>query len=180
MMNNTLPPFYSKNSQNWDSFLRSYLSVYHRLWEFKTRKKWARTRFRVFGLKKKVLDRFFNRMDGPVKPIIMHGSAKFSPNGRSELSAPTTSIYRLCEKRFKVELVDEFRTTKICSNCNHVLNPVLICSNDRRKTKEIRGLRRCSSSECSQTWFKNRGFERGFKCSTMPFNPPIPVSISRI
>jgi hypothetical protein len=81
---------------------------------------------------------------------------KFSPNGKNELSAPTTSIYKACEKRFKVELVDEFRTTKVCENCDKALSPVLIYSKKIEKMKEIRGLRRCGSSECSQTSYKNR------------------------
>jgi hypothetical protein len=116
------------NFQQWDSFLKNYISVYDRLWNVKTGKKWARARFRVFGLKKKVLDRFFNRMEGTVKPIILYGASKFKPNGRNELSAPTTSIYKACEKRFKVELIDEFRTTRVCENCDKALSPVLIYS----------------------------------------------------
>jgi hypothetical protein len=144
------------NARQWDSFLRNYISVYDRLWEVKTGKKWARARFRVFGLKKKTLDRFFKRMEGSVKPIILYGSAKFNPNGRNEISAPTTSIYKTCQKRFKVELVDEFRTTRVCENCDKALSPVLVHSKKLGKYKEIRGLRRCGSSECSQTSYKNR------------------------
>lgn len=167
------------NFQQWDSFLRNYISVYHRLWEVKTGKKWARARFRVFGLKKKVLDRFFNRMEGSVKPIVLYGSAKFKSNGRNEISTPTTSIYKACEKRFKVELVDEFRTTKVCENCNKILSPVLVHSKKLEKYKEIRGLRRCDSSECSQTSYKNRDLNAALNILRCHSIFPRPQSLSR-
>jgi hypothetical protein len=167
------------NSVQWDSFLGDYISVYHRLWEAKTGKKWARARFRVFGLKKKVLDRFFNRMEGTVKPKICFGAAKFKPNGRGELSAPTTSIFKACEKRFKVELIDEFRTTKICVDCEQSLHPVMVYSKKQGKDKEIRGLRRCSSSVCSQTSYKNRDLNAALNILRCESSFPRPKTLSR-
>ena len=167
------------NPHQWDAFLRDYISVYNRLWEVKTGKKWARARFRVFGLKKKVLDRFFNRMEGQVKPLICFGSAKFKPNGRGELSAPTTSIFKACEKRFNVELIDEFRTTKMCVDCDQSLHPVMVYSKKLGKYKEIRGLRRCSSSVCSQTSYKNRDLNAALNILRCESSFPRPKTLSR-
>jgi hypothetical protein len=167
------------NPVQWDSFLRDYISVYDRLWEVKTGKKWARARFRVFGLKKKALDRFFNRMEGSVKPLICFGSSKFKSNGKGELSAPTTSIFKACERRFKVELIYEFRTTKVCVNCDCVLQPVRIYSKKLGKYKEIRGLRRCSSSVCSQTSYKNRDLNAALNILRCHSSFPRPKILSR-
>jgi hypothetical protein len=167
------------NPEQWDSFLENYLSVYDRLWKAKTGKKWARARFRVFGLKKKVIDRFFNRMEGTIKPLICFGSAKFKPNGKGELSAPTTSIFKACTKRFKVELIDEFRTTKTCVDCDHILSPVLIYSKKLGKYREIRGLRRCSSSVCSQASYKNRDLNAALNILRCESSFPRPKTLSR-
>jgi hypothetical protein len=167
------------NPEQWDSFLGNYLSVYDRLWKAKTGKKWARARFRVFGLKKKVIDRFFNRMEGTVKPLICFGSAKFKPNGKGELSAPTTSIFKACEKRFTVELIDEFRTTKTCVDCDHILSPVMVYSKKLGKYREIRGLRRCSSSVCSQTSYKNRDLNAALNILRCEPSFPRPKTLSR-
>jgi hypothetical protein len=173
------------NPEQWDSFLRNYISVYNKLWEAKTGKKWARARFRVFGLKKKVIDRFFKQMKGPVKPLICFGSAKFKPNGKGELSAPTTSIFKACERRFKVELVDEFRTTRICVDCDHILSPVMgytLRWDAHMKLgdfKEIRGLRRCGSSECSQISYKNRDLNAALNILRCYSNDSRPKILSR-
>lgn len=167
------------NPAQWDSFIRDYISVYDRLWQVKTGKKWARARFRVFGLKKKVLDRFFNRMEGSVKPLICFGSSKFKPNGKGELSAPTTSVFKKCERRFKVELICEFRTTKVCVSCDCVLHPVRIYSKKLGKYKEIRGLRRCSSSVCSQTSYKNRDLNAALNILRCHSSFPRPKILSR-
>jgi len=145
----------TSDSNQWDSFLVQYISVYNKLWEVKTGKKWARAKFRIYGLKRKVLDRFFNKMNGPIKPVIFFGAAKFNPNSKNELSSPTTSISKACARHFKVVMVDEFRTSKICANCDCKLSPVQAL-NIEGKIREIRGLRRCSSSVCAQTSYKNR------------------------
>ena len=47
--------------------------------------------------------------------------------------------------------IDEYRTTKICNDCNEILQQVR-----DSKYKEVRGLSRCCSTECSQISFKNR------------------------
>jgi hypothetical protein len=143
------------NGAQWDQFLGHYILVYQRLWEEKTGKKWAREKFRVFGLKKKVLDRFFHTMDGSEAPVVLFGASKFNPSGRHELSVPTTRVSKACSQRHRTIFVDEFNTTKRCSQCDSVLSPVSK-RNEDGLIREIRGLRRCSSNVCAQASFKNR------------------------
>lgn len=145
----------SASGEQWDRFLSQYLLVYARLWEEKTGKKWAREKFRVFGLKKKVLDRFFQAMHGPIAPTILFGASKFNPSGRHELSVPTTGISKACSQHHKTVFVDEFNTTKRCSHCASMLSPVAT-RNDEGSIREVRGLRRCGSNVCAQASFKNR------------------------
>jgi hypothetical protein len=166
------------STEKWGLFISNYISVYEALWKEKTGKRWARARFRIYGLKKKVLDRFFNRMQGPMqanKPLILFGAAKFNPNSKNELSAPTTSLSRACSRRFKVLMVDEFNTTKVCSNCDCGLSPV----KTRNLKREIRGLRRCSSSVCSQTSYKNRDLNAALNILRCDLKNPRPKSLTR-
>lgn len=116
------------SEEEWRLFLLDYISVYEELWRVKTIKAWGRERFRVYTLKRKTLDKFFGSMRkrGEEKPVIAYGAAKFNPNSKSELSAPTTFLSKRCAKHYPTIYVDEYNTTKVCH----------------------RGLRWCSSTKC--------------------------------
>jgi len=155
-----------------DAFLADYASVYQKLWDVKTQKKWGRERLRVYSLKKKTLDRFFNTMKGDTLPTIAYGAAKFNPTSKNELSAPTTYLSKTCSHHFPLVFVDEYNTTKVCHCCNERLCPV------KKDDKEVRGLRWCSSTKCRT--FLNRDLNaalnilRCFESGTMR-----PYSLSR-
>ena len=128
--------------ETWDKFLADYVSVYPTLWDAKTAKKWGRERFRVYCLKRKTLDTFFQTMNGEVKPVIAYGAAKFNPTSKNELSAPTTYVSKRCAKHFPTLFVDEYNTTKVCHCCDERLCPVM------KDAREVRGLRWCCSTKC--------------------------------
>lgn len=136
------------NESEWDAFLTDYKTVYNALWECKTQKKWSRERFRVYCLRHKTLDKFFQTMNGSEKPIIAYGAAKFNPNNKNELSAPTTYLSKRCAIHFPTVFVDEYNTTKVCNCCDSKLCPVIIDGQERR------GLRWCCSTNCRT--FQNR------------------------
>ena len=141
----------------YDQYIRNYLSVYSELWQEKTKRKWGQRRFRTHRLKQKTLDRFFSKMKGKRKPdpIIAYGAAKFNPNGKNELSAPTTSLSKKCAQRYKTYMIDEYNTTKVCHKCDQPLHPVGEEINGKRSVyQQIRGLRWCSSTKCHN--FLNR------------------------
>lgn len=137
------------SEEEWRLFLLDYISVYKRLWQAKTTKGWGRERFRVYTLKRKTLDRFFGSMrkKGEEKPVIAYGAAKFNPNSKSELSAPTTFLSKRCSKHYPTIYVDEYNTTKVCHGCDEKLCPILKMTREEKK-REIRGLRWCSSTKC--------------------------------
>lgn len=132
----------------WASFLKDYSSVYNTLWENKTQKKWSRERFRVYCLRHKTLDKFFQKMKGESLPTIAYGAAKFNPTNKNELSAPTTYLSKRCAIHFSTVFVDEYNTTKVCACCDSKLSPVVINGQERR------GLRWCCSTKCRT--FQNR------------------------
>ena len=106
----------SPDLARWNTYIATLIPLYKELWKYKTRKKWAESRFRTYRLKRRLLDRFFRTMQrrGQAPPTIAYGNAKFPPNGRGELSAPTTSVGRACARHFVVHMVDEFRSSKVC------------------------------------------------------------------
>lgn len=136
------------NESEWDAFLKNYATVYKTLWEGKSQKKWARERFRVYCLRNKTLDKFFQTMNGKEKPAIAYGAAKFNPNNKNELSAPTTYLSKRCAIHFSTVFVDEYNTTKVCACCDSKLCSVVIDGLERR------GLRWCCSTKCRT--FQNR------------------------
>ena len=106
------------NDDDWKDFISNYISVYDTLWDEKTKRKWSQESFRVYCLRHRTLDKFFQSMKGKKQPVIAFGAAKFNPTGKHELSAPTTSISKRCSKFYKTYLVDEYNTTKICNKCH--------------------------------------------------------------
>jgi hypothetical protein len=109
------------NAALWDEYLSNYITAYKELWEGKTGKKWGRERFRGYRLKHKVVDQFFQTMNGDVKPVIAYGAAKFNSTGRGELSVPVSFVRKRCAEHFRVVLVDEYCTTKVCHRCDECL-----------------------------------------------------------
>ena len=138
----------TSSSVQFDSFLKNYISVYEKLWNSKTEKKWSRERFRVHGLKRRTLDRFFFSMNPNDSTVIVYGNAKFPSNKKNEISAPTTSVAKACMRFFHTEFVDEFNTTKMCHECHEELLSVKSIKNKR--LVDVRGLHWCCSTTCNR------------------------------
>lgn len=112
------------------------------VWSENFKKRWSRQRMRLYGGKKRVFARFFNRIqnrDEAFPVTIVYGSAKFAPGGRGEVSVPTSRMYKECCYRFPTVAMDEFRTTKIFAEDDSLLHQVQH-RKDRRTNRAIRGL----------------------------------------
>ena len=157
-------PIYARHSprtaslRQLDAFLLDYASVYHPLWANRLRRCWGQSRFRVYGLMRKTLDRFFHGMRGDrgePPPVVAYGAANFAPTGRGERAVPTTALAKACARHFKVTMIDEFRTSQMCHACCSRFQAVAKRSADGT-IHEMRGLRRCGSTECARVSFKGR------------------------
>ena len=147
--------------EQFDAFLKDYISVYDKLWNLKLKKKWAQESLRVYRKKRKVLDGFFQSMHkkGERKPVIAYGKGGFASHGRGEVSVPTEYVKDKCRKYFETVEVDEYRTSCVCPCCDNLLCKVtkrIQGADGAYVVREVRGLRRCSSTVCSQVSFKNR------------------------
>ena len=133
----------------------------------KTKRKRRQLRLRCFLGRRRVLDRFFEKLKGPdgSAPRIAFGDARF-PSSRKGWgrSAPTTSVRGACHRRFPLTAdIDEFRTSSVCPTCGTQLCEVI----NPRTNESVRGFRRCPSPDCAARAFSPRR-PRGDK------HPPVP------
>ena len=138
-------------------FLAVDLSVANAIWEELLKKRWSQQRLRLYGGKKRVIDKFFTRMrenDGR-KTIVAYGAAKVKPGGRGEISVPTSGVYKTCKEKFETYLVDEFRSTRVHHEDDTILQGVGRMVGDD-KIEDVRGLLWCGSTRQGNSKFVNR------------------------
>lgn len=128
-------------------YTQTIIRNYDKLWQHYTEKKRRRWDFTVFSRKQKVFSTFFKKFqNGDKTPVtVAYGAASFGCNGKGELSVPVKNIANECTKRFQTHFVDEYNTTKMCSDCHHKTHEVGYKKRiDEKKCHgKIRGLRWC-------------------------------------
>ena len=122
--------------------------------------------FRVYCLKHKCLDRFFNKFvkDGK-KPIVAYGAASMNPTGKGELSVPVKYVYDKCCQRFHTQKENEEYSTKMHFECQQRTAEV---KSDSSKT--VRGLRWCPTCRKLVSRDKNAclNISASFQAETRP------------
>jgi hypothetical protein len=166
----------SKNSPKsaslslFNKYLEALLSVEKTLWKELTKGRWREQRFRLYGGKKRVFARFFNKLGDPTNTVLAYGSAKFAPGGKNEVAVPVGRSYKEATYRFKTVLIDEFRTSKVNWKTLATLETVVTRSKDK-KLKTIRGLLWCCSTIESEGKFVDRDLNAAInilRCATLP------------
>lgn len=135
-------------------YIETVLDNYDTLWEEYLKPRWAQQRLRLYGGKKRVFAKFFNKLQGDDKKVLVaYGSAKFAPTGSGELSVPTSRAFKETSCRFTVFPVDEFRTTAVY---NGDKTTVLQSVAKKSSGDKLRGLLWCCSTSPSKSKFVNR------------------------
>ena len=57
----------------------------------------------------------------PLKPLIAYGDGSFNSTGKGEVSVPNKRIFNKCRRYYKTILVNEHKTTILCSCCHQRL-----------------------------------------------------------
>ena len=125
-------------------YINTVTNVQKRLWKEYLKKRWRRQRFRLYSGKKRTFAKFLNSLGPPNDIVLAFGNAKFAPGGKGEISVPTSRAFKECSSRFKIEIVDEFRTSKINYRDDQILE--IVATNNKR-INQIRGLLWCRSSD---------------------------------
>ncbi len=163
--------------QKHNEYLATYLQHKDALWTTYTEQKWSRQRFRLYGGKKRTIATFFNDVEkkgDPNKRIILaYGSSCTTSGGVGEMSVPVSKVFQYCRQRYAVKLIDEYRTTKVCSIDDSVLHSV-----QRRDTGErLRGLLWCGSTNVNK--FINRDLNAAINILRIARLPSRPASLTR-
>lgn len=84
----------------------------------------ARARFDVYINKNKTIDRFLNSLcfapeDGRrlSVPVLAYGDGNFPVTGKGEEPVPVKFIWRRARQLYRVVMIDEYRTTRVCHHC---------------------------------------------------------------
>jgi hypothetical protein len=89
------------------------------LLEFYGERKWSRMRWKTHINKQKAYDEICSRItNNDKRTVIAFGSGGFSSTSRGHASGPVKQLLWELRKRCRVRIVDEYRTSKICSLCN--------------------------------------------------------------
>jgi hypothetical protein len=152
-----------------EKYIKALLSIEKKLWKEYTKSRWQEQRFRLYGGKKRVFARFFNKLGDPKNTVLAYGSAKFAPGGKNEVAVPVGRAYQEATYRFETVLVDEFRTSKVNWKTLDVLDQVITKKKD--KLIPIRGLLWCSSTNEFKGKFVDRDLNAAInilRCVMLP------------
>jgi hypothetical protein len=154
----------AKSIEEFREYLAVVAKVYDRLWEFRLPKRWRRADLRVYGGRNRVFDRFFSGMARDIGPdaTVHWGDATINPNMKGTKSAPTPAQLKRARLHLKkINLVDEYRTSKVCHCCDGQIHAVRRKEwiDGKKRDREVRGLRWCSTS--------HRFFDRDFNSAIM-------------
>ncbi len=124
-------------------------------------KKFERLRFLTYTKKQQTIHRFLSDLvrdcGGEEQPIMYYGDGSFASGGRGQRSVPCKWVKRECKNVFTCYSVNEFRTSQVCPTCNsRLLNVHKHLRSGDRPTRNIRGLKYCSSKICCAHRYKNR------------------------
>lgn len=125
---------------DWYQYQQTIVRNYDRMWTVHCGLASRREDFRVYCLKQKCMDKFFNKfIKNGIKPVVAYGAASMNPTGKGELSVPVKSVFKKCEQRFYTVKENEDYSTKMHFDCQRETTAVL--KGYTRRT--IRGLRWC-------------------------------------
>jgi hypothetical protein len=150
--------FYNCKSVDYNEF-KKYITektkLNDKVREFYEKELYRKIKWRTWIYQRKSEDKFLNRIEETYgnKEDLLLCYGNWSNNKQMKYIMPTKGVglRRVIQKKFSVVLVDEFRTSKLCSHCNcelehyNNLHRVLVCRNCKS-----------SGSESKNTTFMNR------------------------
>ena len=125
--------------------------------EFYDQQRWKRLRWKAYIEKQKALHKFCKRLTGgDENTVIAFGDAKFSSVSAGNAPGPVRLFRKALERgRYAkaVVSIDEYRTSKVCSWCNHYKVKGMMSQRDQEGHRhEIHGVRVCPNTLCRIVW----------------------------
>ena len=131
------------NVRRFCAYLKAVRRTYDAQWNEYLKRRWGRQKFFLYNGKKRTFDKFMNSLDDKSgrRVVLAYGDAGFSSEGKGELSVPTTTMLKVCKRRYTTVLVDEYLTTQIHHESREKMATVM------QNGKTVRGLRWCYSTK---------------------------------
>jgi hypothetical protein len=137
----TILSHYNSKSIDYQSFkeyLRQVSSFNQSTQYFYQQEIWRKMKWRVWINRRRSEDQFLNRIERvygrPEDIVICYGNWSETQQMKHLMPSQGIGLRRIVSKRFETILVDEYRTSKLCNQCHHVLDHyqklyrVLYCS----------------------------------------------------
>jgi hypothetical protein len=176
----------TSSSSTFETYLTTKVPMYDKLWVHYGDKKFARMSFDTYIRSSSSLDGFFLKLSKTKKfdignkcdkPLMKFGKATWDP-GKGWTSGPTKKMIFHARKFFRVVLVDEYNTTKMCCTCQCKMEPVKqkfigpLRQGRHRWNMKCRGLMRCRSNVCLSVPLKARDYNAAINIGkAWPFRP---------
>ena len=112
------------DTNQFNLFLRELNQHWDTRWDVMLRKKWAQQQFRSHRKKRTVIDNFASSFGKRDEVEIACGNGAFPCNGKRNRSVPVKTFKAAFKRHFTVHEVDACNTSRICPDCNSVLQKV--------------------------------------------------------
>jgi hypothetical protein len=109
-------------SLSFDAFLEYVLGLLRRFLDFYGERRWRRGRWQNYMGRQAAMDKLCRRVIGegpPENTIVAYGNALFLSSSVGFAAGPVKLLLWEISKRCRVKVIDEFRTSQLCSRCHH-------------------------------------------------------------
>jgi len=127
------------NYEKFKKFIRDKNILNDNVRSFYNQKLCRKLKFRTQIALRKSEDKFLNTIEreyGKNRDIVI-GYGNWSTTRQMKYCMPSINqgLKKIIEKRYRVFTIDEFKTSKLCSNCNNELHHYKMSENDIKKYK---------------------------------------------
>jgi len=155
--NARLPTLKTVNYHNLMNNIRATLAELKTLRQFSRVKGFRSHRFKSAVFRKKALHQLVKKLIGNTdkdKLLVGFGDWSQQKGLKGSEPAPVRTFRRELRKHVTVIRIDEFRTSKTCSECHHRVKKIKHHhhKNQRQESLECHEVVRCSNSECNKYW----------------------------
>jgi hypothetical protein len=109
---------------HFQTYLQYVLLHKDTLLDFYGERKWRKLKWRAYTCKQRAFNEICNRITrGDSNTVVAYGNGGFSSSSRGHASAPVKQLYQQLRRRCRVRLMDEHRSSIVCSKCDEEFAP---------------------------------------------------------
>lgn len=151
------------NYKEFKKYIKEKTKLNDKTRDFYEKELYRKLKWRTWIYRRKSEDKFLNRIEetyGKSEDLLLcYGNWSRTKHMKHIIPTQNIGLRRIIEKKFNVVLVDEFRTSKLCSHCGNDLenykniHRLLVCKDCYKGNVKKR---KCNGSESKKVTFMNR------------------------